>query len=120
MRVEHLRFRLWHNAQHGLGGLCMRAGADRQRGGAETEPAPTDHGCFASCMARQMRSDVAGISMCVTPSGASASSTAAMIAWGDAIAPAWPEPFTPSGLAFVGTPVSVMSNSGRSWARANV
>ena len=59
---------------------------------------------LALLMARQMRSGVAGMSICVTPSGASASSIAAMIACGAAIAPAWPEPFTPSGLAFVGTP----------------
>jgi hypothetical protein len=43
-----------------------------------------------------------------------------MIACGDAIAPAWPEPFTPSGLAFVGTPLSVMLRSGRSCARGKV
>ena len=42
-----------------------------------------------------------------------------MTAWGAAIAPAWPEPFTPSGLAAVGTPVNVMSNYGRSSARGS-
>ena len=46
----------------------------------------------------QIRSGVAGISIDVTPSGASASSTALTSAAGPAIAPASPQPLTPNGL----------------------
>ena len=49
-------------------------------------------------MARNTRSGVAGMSRAVTPSGASASSTAFMMAGGAPIVPASPQPLAPSGL----------------------
>src|SRR5262249_20739741 len=54
-------------------------------------------------MARQMRSDVAGIGKSSTPSGASASIIALMIAAGAATLPASAPPLTPSRFVLVGT-----------------
>jgi hypothetical protein len=58
-------------------------------------------------MARQTRSEVAGMSIWSMPSGASASRSALMIVCGAAMHPAWPEPLTPSGLAAVGNSARV-------------
>src|SRR2546430_12071769 len=52
----------------------------------------------ARIIACHTRCGVAGISRSVTPSGASASSSAPTTAAGAAIAPASPQPFAPSGL----------------------
>jgi hypothetical protein len=49
-------------------------------------------------MARHTRSEVAGMSISTMPSGANASTTAFMIAAGAPMAPASPQPLTPSGL----------------------
>jgi hypothetical protein len=54
-------------------------------------------------IARHTVSAVSGMSSVVTPSGASASSTACTTTCGAAMQPAWPMPFTPSGLRAVGS-----------------
>ena len=67
-----------------------------------------DH-AFASSIARQTRSGVAGIWMSFTPRWESASTTALITAGAAAIVPVSPTPFTPSG--FVGLRLSVRSSS---------
>jgi hypothetical protein len=57
--------------------------------------------------ARQIFSGVAGISGGIAPRSASASAMAFITVCGAAMAPAWPEPFTPSGLAAVGVPSNI-------------
>ena len=52
-------------------------------------------------MAAQTRAGVSGLSMWLMPSGASASHTAFTTRGADAIVPASPIPFTPSGLTSV-------------------
>src|SRR3546814_4525184 len=71
----------------------------------------------AARIADHTRSGVAGMSMSRTPSGARASSTALITAGGAPMAPASPQPFTPSGL--VAQRVGLMANPtrGRSSAR---
>ena len=64
---------------------------------------------FASSIARQTRSGVAGIWMSFTPRCERASSTALITAGAAAIVPVSPTPFTPSG--FVGLRLSVRSSS---------
>ena len=63
-------------------------------------------------MASHTRAGVSGMSMCAMPNGWSASITALAIAAGDAIAPASPTPFTPSGLTGDGVTVRSVSNIG--------
>jgi len=58
---------------------------------------------FASRIARQMRSGVAGMSKCATPACRIASSTAFMSAGSEPLTPASPTPFAPSGFVAVGT-----------------
>src|SRR5690348_17151275 len=53
---------------------------------------------FDSASAFHTASGVAGMSICVTPSSASASTSAFMTAGGEPTAPASPAPFTPIGL----------------------
>ena len=60
---------------------------------------------------------VAGMSMWLTPSGRSASSMALITAGGAPIAPASPQPFTPSGLNGVGVQRVATWKDGRSSAR---
>ena len=70
------------------------------------------HGVFLPCSAarlalaldrpRQTLLGVAGMSRSLTPRGASASSTALITAGGEPIAPASPQPLTPSGLCVHG------------------
>ena len=67
-----------------------------------------DH-CFASSIARQTRSGVAGIWISVTPRCESASTTALITAGAAAIVPVSPTPFAPNG--FVGLVLSVRSSS---------
>ena len=74
-----------------------------------------DH-CFASSIARQTRSGVAGIWMSVTPRWERASTTAFITAAPDAIVPVSPTPFTPSGLVGLGVSVRSSSNDGSSTA----
>ena len=64
---------------------------------------------FASSIARQTRSGVAGIWMSVTPRCESASTTALITAGAAAIVPVSPTPLTPNG--FVGLGLSVRSSS---------
>ena len=65
----------------------------------------------------QMRAGVAGISMCVMPSGASASQTALMVAASEPTVPASPTPFAPSEFTLVGTSRVRIVMFGRSCAR---
>ena len=53
-------------------------------------------------MARQIFSDVAGISRCVMPNGANASTMAFITAGREPEQPASPQPFTPKGLEVAG------------------
>ena len=57
------------------------------------------------------------MSICVTPSGRSASRIAWTTVWGAPMQPACPAPLTPSGFSFVGNSISDSSKSGRSMAR---
>src|SRR5712664_1854148 len=61
------------------------------------------HPAFASRIARQSRSGVAGISKCATPAWRRASNTAFISAGSEPLTPASPTPFAPSGFAAVGT-----------------
>src|SRR6266508_2895861 len=72
--------------------------------------------CRPSCIARQTRSGVAGMSMSVTPYGASASITALITAGVDAIVPVSPTPFDPRGWVGLGADVRSSSNDGVSAA----
>src|SRR4051794_17360974 len=74
-----------------------------------------DH-CCTSSSARQTRSGVAGMSMSVTPSSASASTMAFITAAGEAIAPVSPTPFTPIGFVGLGVTVRWSSQRGNSAA----
>src|SRR2546425_2291824 len=74
----------------------------------------------ARIIACHTRCGVAGISRSVTPSGASASSSAPTTAAGAAIAPASPQPLAPSGLWVQGWLSSVSPwKYGRALARGN-
>src|SRR4051812_32618075 len=61
-------------------------------------------------------SGVAGMLTSLTPNGASASTIAFMRAGVEAIVPASPIPFVPSGLTGLGVMVASSSNDGRSGA----
>ena len=74
----------------------------------------------ACSIAAHTRAGVAGMSMWVTPSGASASSTALIAAQGAATVPASPAPLTPSALVRVGMSSSHVSIFGRSSARGRL
>src|SRR6266545_284816 len=71
---------------------------------------------FASSIARQTRSGVAGISRSVIPYGESASTTAFITAAVEAMVPVSPTPFTPSGFVMLGVSVRPTSNDGSSAA----
>ena len=68
----------------------------------------------------KMRSGVAGMSMCLMPSGETASTTALITAAGAPIAPISPTPFTPNGFMGQGVSVASVSKLGRSPARGSV
>src|SRR5688572_25118666 len=72
---------------------------------------------FASWIARHTFSGVAGIEMSVTPTGASASTTALITAGGTPIAPTSPTPLMPSGLWVHAVTWLPTLNIGRSAAR---
>ena len=74
-----------------------------------------DH-CFASWIARQTRSGVAGIWTSVTPRWDRASTTAFITAAPDAIVPVSPTPLTPSGFVGLGVVDESSSNDGSSTA----
>src|SRR4029453_15783989 len=74
-----------------------------------------DH-CFASSIARQTRSGVAGIWMSVTPRCETASSTALITAGAAAIVPVSPTPFAPNGFVGLGLSVRWSSKDGSSAA----
>jgi hypothetical protein len=59
------------------------------------------------------------MSRCVTPTGASASITAVIIAAGAPIAPASPQPYAPSGLCVHGVTLVPTRNEGTSSARGS-
>ena len=63
-------------------------------------------------MAAQTRAGVSGLSMCVMPSGESASHTAPTTAGTDAMVPVSPTPLTPSGFTVVGVTVCATSMRG--------
>src|SRR5207302_168851 len=92
-------------------GLCdgcrWRRGA---RVRAHRRPAPLAR------MARQSFSGVSGMSRCLMPSGESASMTAFTAAGVEAMVPASPIPFTPSGFVLVSVSVLSRSNAGTSSA----
>ena len=72
----------------------------------------------AARIAAHTRSGVAGMSSCLTPSGASASSTALMTAGSAPTVPASPAPLAPKGLSWVGHGVALdLQVSGMSSAR---
>ena len=60
---------------------------------------------FVACIAAQSFSGLSGMSMCLMPSGESASITALTTAGVEPIVPASPMPLTPSGLTVVGVTV---------------
>src|SRR5205809_1655760 len=70
-------------------------------------------GLAPSFMARQIFSGFRGISRWRTPKGASASTTAFTMAGVEAIVPASPTPFTPSGFTGVRVSVEEVSNQGK-------
>ena len=74
-----------------------------------------DH-CFASSIARQTRSGVAGIWMSVTPRCESASTTALITAGADAIVPVSPTPLAPNGWSVALLSVRSSSYDGSSAA----
>src|SRR5262245_53953721 len=77
--------------------------------------------CFVSRifkrMTCQMRSEVAGISMCRIPRGCSAFRMALMTTGGAATQPVSPAPFTPRGLVLHGSSLNVSTKLGISLAR---
>src|SRR3954453_8783307 len=72
-----------------------------------------------SLIARQMRSDVVGMSICRTPRWATASTTAFCTAGVAPMVPASPMPFTPRGFSGDGVAISTRSKSGSSAAEGN-
>src|SRR5690606_30521557 len=111
-----------HASRHHLGELG--AGERRHRlveaGSGDVLELPWIHQPFlplcASWIACHTRFGRSGMSMCLTPSGRNASTTALTIVWAEAIVPASPMPFTPSGLASLGVTVLLSSKLGRSAA----
>src|SRR5690349_2120078 len=79
---------------------------------AEDLPAVAAAGGVAVAMARHTRSGFSGMSMLLTPSGASASHTALTMQGVEAMVPASPTPFTPMGFTGVGVTVRSRMNSG--------
>src|SRR5262249_26320905 len=78
-----------------------------------------DHDAFLPFKIRQTFSERIGISMFVTPNGASASTTAFTTAGVEPIVPASPTPLTPRGFTGDGVTVRPNSNSGKSCARGS-
>src|SRR4051794_40263430 len=72
---------------------------------------------FAAWISRQTLPAVSGVRRTSTPSGASASSTAAARTAGGASVPPSPSPFTPSGLSGEGVSRCACRTSGMSVAR---
>src|SRR6476619_5606889 len=72
---------------------------------------------FPLPIARQTRSGVAGISMCLTPNSESALTSAFATAGIAPTQPASPAPFAPIGLVLVGTGLAFTSTAQKSWAR---
>src|SRR5215471_1253717 len=75
---------------------------------------------FASSIARQTLSDVAGMATSLTPSGASASMMAFITTGMAPTVPASPAPLAPSGLYLVGTGFDLISMLGTMSARGMV
>src|SRR5216683_1798337 len=84
-------------------------GGSVSREGPPTYQAPGDAPA-APCMARQIRSGVAGVSRWRTPRWARASTTALYTAGMDPMVPDSPTPFAPSALAKVGVSIGTSSN----------
>src|SRR3989454_5773787 len=76
-----------------------------------------NHDAFLPFRIFQIFSDRSGMSICVMPNSASASTTAFTTAGVDPIVPASPTPLTPSGFTGDGVTVRSSSNSGKSCAR---
>src|SRR5207244_3904189 len=76
-----------------------------------------DHDAFLPFRIFQIFSERTGMSMCVMPSGDSASTIALTTAGVDPIVPASPTPLTPIGFTGDGVTVRSSSNSGKSCAR---
>ena len=74
----------------------------------------------ASRRRSRTRDGPSGTLRTTTPRSASASSTALATAAGDAIAPPYPSPFTPSALSGDGTLTCASANSGASAAVSRV
>ena len=73
-------------------------------------------GLARPCMAAQTRAGVQGMSICVTPNGARASTTALTIAGGEPTVADSPMPFAPIGWCGEGVTVNPVSQSGTSMA----
>src|SRR5215813_9751349 len=73
-----------------------------------------NHDALLALKIFQTFSDRIGMSICVTPNGESASTTAFTTAGVDPMVPASPTPLTPSGLTGDGVTVRSSSNSGKS------
>src|SRR5690242_10666544 len=78
-----------------------------------------DHDTFLPFRIFHTFSDRIGMSICVTPNGASASTTAFTTAGVEPMVPASPTPLTPSGFTGEGVTVRSSSNSGKSCARGS-
>src|SRR5207245_8575472 len=88
-----------------------------QRCGNDVLEVLRDHDAFLPFRIFQIFSERRGMSICVTPKGASASTTALTTAGVDPIVPASPTPLTPNGFTGDGVIVRSSSNSGKSCAR---
>src|SRR6185295_9915269 len=101
-----------------LGAAAGRKGAQRilERAGANVVEAGRNHTaaprCLAPCIAAHTRAGVSGLSIWRIPKGSSASHTALTTQAADAIVPASPTPFTPSGLTGEGVTVWAVSIRG--------
>src|SRR3989442_15995031 len=76
-----------------------------------------NHDAFLPFKILQIFSERTGMSICVMPNGASASTMAFTTAGVDPMVPASPTPLRPNGLTGDGVTVRSSSNSGKSCAR---
>src|SRR5277367_5316306 len=109
--------------------LCLLVGAEKIRDFVEARglvigefvhlgsPYSAASGWRCCWITRHSFSGVAGMSKCRTPSGFSASTRALVIAAGAPIAPASPQPLTPSGLCVHRVTLVDNAKAGRSSAR---
>lgn len=94
LQIKHYQSHRQKRRAREAAAICIDEQGARQR----ARPPPHSAAMRAAAMACHTRAGVAGMSICFTPNGFSASRMALMMAGGAPTVPASPQPLTPKGL----------------------